>query len=334
MRSAETLRPWGQLKWLWPKLPKLRWKFVGCVGTEDRTLSAWQFFTAHTGTVDGGFFRIEDLPSRYSEKAKDITNNKVSDLLLIGKPADGIENLELLCSTEDILGRLESIITKCDGNVILDISCFPKRFFFPILRRLFHSDKIHNLLVCCGVPLAYGDDLSEDPTPWDALPTYGQLSYPDKVIETVFLGVGYLPLGFSEVFKTELKNLKVYPFLPVPPFSNRNWQFVNSIQSDIGEGALEEPIRVDSRNVSEAFDYLVARSQNGASPSLVAPFGPKTLSLAMALFSLCSGAPAYYTQPKVYSPNYSSGVALEDGAPSIWTYAIKINGQKVYRLPT
>lgn len=330
MLSSTTVRPWGTIGWLWPKLPQLEWTFLGCVSAEGRSIAAWRYFVEHTKSTNAGFLRIKDMPSRHFSEVQRLTEGRETELVKLGTPSEGISEHDLFCAAEDIKQRTDEIISSSNGNLVLDISSFPKRFFFPILRFLVSSTKIQSLLVCNTIPDKYGVELAEDPAPWEAIPTYAPVRMPEDPMEIVFLGVGYIPLGFGEILKNELASLKICPLLPVPPFSNRNWSFISSIESGLREGVVEEPIRIDARNASEAFDHMMAISKSGTTTGIVAPFGPKPLSLAMALFTLVSGYSAYYTQPRVYLPDYSTGVADDAGDSLIWTYCIRIEGNDYY----
>ncbi|HVM62830.1 MAG TPA: hypothetical protein VMV72_18360 [Verrucomicrobiae bacterium] len=59
----------------------------------------------------------------------------------------------------------------------------------------------------------------------------------------------------------------------------------------------------------------------------LAPFGPKPHTLAMALFAIHRDAGMYYTQPKSYNPNYSSGFGRT------WAYVVKWDGVCCYERP-
>ncbi|MNE96388.1 hypothetical protein D3C80_1945870 [compost metagenome] len=92
---------------------------------------------------------------------------------------------------------------------------------------------------------------------------------------------------------------------------------------------------MDGINVPEVFDAIGALTDFGERFAILAPFGPKPISLAMALYASrvytgqehCS---VNYTQPTVYNPDYSSGVKLQRGLPLINSYAIRLNGQNLY----
>src|SRR6266568_471685 len=61
-----TYRPWGLLKWVLEKTPKVKWSVFGCVGPEERSLAAIEHINEAGLVADSRFLRIEDPPSRYS----------------------------------------------------------------------------------------------------------------------------------------------------------------------------------------------------------------------------------------------------------------------------
>ena len=82
--------------------------------------------------------------------------------------------------------------------------------------------------------------------------------------------------------------------------------------------------RVHALDTSEAFDRICDITNHGRHDSILAPYGPKPISLAIALFAIQNGSPVYYTQPNYYSPEYSSGIKETYG------YWIKKDGTNLY----
>ncbi len=70
---------------------------------------------------------------------------------------------------------------------------------------------------------------------------------------------------------------------------------------------------------------------------VLAPYGPKPLSLAMCLFALSvpvEHRPAVvYTQPQVYAPKYSTGIGTVNGRPDVRGYAVTWAGHRLYGGP-
>lgn len=89
-------------------------------------------------------------------------------------------------------------------------------------------------------------------------------------------------------------------------------------------------------DVPSAFDALRTVTRNGERSCALAPFGPKTLSLAMCLFAIASDRAGrepvhvYYTQPRRYALDYTTGIKVVDGVPDIKAYCLRINGRDLY----
>ena len=86
------------------------------------------------------------------------------------------------------------------------------------------------------------------------------------------------------------------------------------------------------------FEAISRFTRGGTRTAALAPFGPKTVSLAMCLFALAaenagrSSVPAYYTQPKRYATNYTTGIKMIDRVPDVRAYVLRLDGNDLYRL--
>ena len=126
------------------------------------------------------------------------------------------------------------------------------------------------------------------------------------------------------------------PFPSMPPGFSQNWDFVRYIHEQGVEFHPRDIRRVDPFGLSIAFDHLCAQCVGHEGELILAPFGPKPISLAMALYALAredSGLPVTvgYTQPIAYSSEYSHGVKRDvDGKAIIHTYCVKLAGELLY----
>ena len=177
-----------------------------------------------------------------------------------------------------------------------------------------------------------GDPLAEDSNP-----------------ATLIIGVGYQPLQIIEIlshtrFGADRVKL-LFPFPSIPPGFVENWKFVSRIKkgwSELRKSELpaDAIIRVPTHDASIAFDQLIAHTNEGRALSVVlAPFGPKPISLAMCLLGIArrkEGIPTEigYTQPRIYHPDYSSGVDTRNGIPAVTAYCLRLGGRDLFSLPT
>ena len=90
---------------------------------------------------------------------------------------------------------------------------------------------------------------------------------------------------------------------------------------------------------SSTFDALSRVTRRGEAKAVLAPYGPKTTSLAMCLFACAANGgpgpqvPVYYAQPRRYDIGYSKQVRqTASGVDDIQAYCIKLNGKNLYKL--
>lgn len=253
---------------------------------------------------------------------------------------------------ESLKASLDTISGICDqasdisGNIVLDITSLPKRWFFPMLRYLSESEKVDNFQVIYTRGNEHALSLSENPELLRDLPTF--LSEDDREDhDFAFVGVGFHTHKMLQLFGDDraMSLQLLFPFPPGPPGIHRNWKFVQEVEmkvekdDSIVEGA--DPIsylHLDSTDVSQVFDAIRIVTEGGEKTSVMAPYGPKPFSLAMCLFALaCERAgkedvPVKYSQPQKYSIKYTSDAAYRHDVLESWAYGIKKSGKHIYEI--
>jgi hypothetical protein len=330
---GDTFRPWGQAHWVFGHLPRLSWSFLGCVGVEERSLGAWEVAVGQV-TLRGSFFlEIGDPPSRFSAAIRSKIEDRRTCLQVIGQP-DEVKSINLFCSLQQLFDLIDPFFAGCSEDLIIDTSSFPKRFFFPIVKRAKLSGRFRNLMLMYTVPQIYTmDALSEDPEPWRELPYFMTNMSTHSDVRLALIGVGFLPMSLPEVLVDQYPEIEVRLLMPFPagPFGfNRNWQFIRELQDSFPRVA--SPVRVDARDVPDVFDHLCAITAGGARKSILAPYGPKPLSIAFCLFAIETDSPVFYTQPRVYHPDYSEGIAQIGGLPLVMSYVLRMQETDLYRV--
>lgn len=336
-------RPSGPLRWMLEKFSSIPdWSIVGSVSAEARSLAAISELRVLGRLGSASFLGIEPAsgkkPNRFRSKiAKKLKAGQKATEKVGGKGTVCV-TVDLLCREEGLIRALRACLDRCGSNLILDISSMPKRFFFPLIAQALRSGNFDNILVAYSSPEAYGEPLAEDPLPWNALPMFGAIDLPSH--SKLIIGVGYQSLRLHEIVDGVLDPDSVELLLPFPsahPGFRKNWEFIRKIRMQLDrlqEGAIR---RVPVKDASIAFDRIVGSSNGGANPCILAPYGPKPVSLAMCLFGICCQdknvrVELGYTQPQVYSDEYSIGIASgTDGNPSIHAYCIKLNGVDLYQ---
>jgi len=294
----------------------------------------WQWLKSHQSVAESLFVKIKNPPCRFDGLITTLSSNQMAKAQSIGLPSMGVSDMDLFSIDEQLVRTADGFLAVCSSSVILDITSFPKKFFFPFLHRLLLSTKIKNLLVTYTSPGRYYDGpLAEDHKPLAPLPLFRAQRVGDKV-DVVIVSVGFMPLGladFLEKYKNQVETKTLFPFPPGPPGFQRNWRFINALRRDYPE-AVKSPIRVDGHDVSDAFNHIRMITGDGKNRCEFGPFGPKPLSLAMCLYARLSRSVVRYTQPTVYHPQYTTGIRTVEGRPSIHTYCVRLNGVDLYQI--
>lgn len=334
-------RPWGPLQWTLKHLQARSWSFFGTLSTEHRCLSTWNVINTSATINKSLIITIKDLPSSFDDEIELNINERKRDFLRIGGDPDAIKNHHLFELDDQIIIPIKEFAKQAGDNVIIDISSCPKKFFFLAIKFILKESGIKNIIATYTIPEKYGNDnfpLAQDPEPWRHIPSF-MPPYPEQNEKTLIVGVGYEPLGLPKMLEgDDFKNADVkllFPFPAPPQGFQKNWNFVRQLSPAFGASRYEI-VRVNTHNVSEIFDRILSLTDRGRRYSILAPFGPKPLSLAMCLFAISDKVQdnvrpsVYYTQPRVYHPRYSEGVKNISGIPSICSYCIRINGVNLY----
>ena len=330
-----TYRPWGLLPWVLTHLPSCSWSVLGCLGTEERCIAAWQYLSQNA-TVDRAYFcLVKDPNSRFqADTAACIAQRTVQFQQARGNISDVHEHA-LFARTGEIMKIAEGFISAGASNVLLDVTSFPKRFFFPLVKILMKSPQVRSFMVTYTMPLRYSHEpLAEDFQEWRALPLFSGSEYSTKP-EMLVVNVGYMAMGLPDQIEHGSPRMEVkllFPFPNAPASYQKTWRFVHKIEQNV-RGAQTEMKHVHAMDVSDAFDHISALTDQGRRPAVFAPYGPKPISLAMCIHALLTENPVFYTQPRTYTPEYSKGVMQIGGDMAIQAYCLRLNGRDLYTLP-
>lgn len=327
------------------RLTPRRWAFLGCVAHEERclsTLSALADFSISPTLV-----RIFDADPIDGQKERDSLDAQAKVAALIGNSSCNIVDTSLLATIDTI----EDIVNNCcDGfdSLIIDISSLPKRWFFVITRLVRENNNLSNIIFTYALGGKYADVLSSNPEIIRTIPTFTSMER-RSVCDVAFVGIGFHSQSVLNLFDVERPRSvsMLFPFPPGPPGISKNWRFVEKLELSIraeeanaldADSAGVRHLHVGALDVPQNFNALKKLTADGTKTSLVAPYGPKPVSLAMCLFSLAAEAagkaevPAYYSQPTRYSLDYTTGTANNDGNSVIFAYPIRLNSRDYYTL--
>lgn len=315
------------------------WLLIGAISPQDRCLSIIRHKSKSFVLAHAAFLEIVDEPSGFLEESE--LRRGANRLLWQGEIAGLSHELHTYGLLEPIR-RLQKLVAQWVSgphkqNVMLDVSCLPERFFFPILRWLVQSDAVENLVVTCMSPAKYtAEDLAYNPQDWAQLPTFvSDRDPPEPDVKRVIVGAGFLPFSLPDWLKKTYidPNVKVSVMLPFPASPSnvkRAWEFVRQIEVDVALLDERQLVRVGADDLSACFDRLQAITRNGSIPSVFAPYGPKSHSVAMCLHAIQMGAEVFYTQPSFYHPKYTTGIKMDLDVPAGHAYAVRINKKMLY----
>lgn len=322
-------RPWGPIDWALALSTRKQWHFVGTIGTEERSICSWRHLTHQNLVANRQFALIEDVDSeKYGERTRTALAARLAEFLHHGGNEDLIARMPVMSELFRVIGFVQD--AAASESVVLDITSFPKRFFFPILRKLAGSSQVKNLLLTYTSPASYapeGQPLYEDIEPWGVLPGFGgaQTTNEQWVVSMGFL-VESLCRYVGDNPETKMKLLIPFP----APLSalRRTWESVANLEH--GRDGRFEKFRVETLDMSAAFDRIRSIAGMPEKSLAFAPFGPKPISAAMCLYSMQRGSSVHYPQPTLYHPEYSRGILKNNPSEAISAYWVKHAGENLY----
>lgn len=328
--------PWGSLQWLKMGLPDRRWTFIGCLAHEDRSLAA--FDRSGASGADSFFVRIFDDDTAFPAEEKESLDRKRKEAIERGVPPQNVIDSTLFASLDEIESSVLAA-SKRSTSIILDISTFPKRWFFPLIRFVLSDGLFTDVVATYTGVSSYAPELASNPEVVKPIPTFiGREARTQS--DYAFISVGFHAYSILNLFDSERpKNLlMLFPFPPGPPSYMRNWRFVERFERAIkvpeSDNNIIEHLRISALDAPQNFSAMMNATNFGESTSFLAPFGPKPVSLAMCLFALYAertgrpSVPIYYSQPRSYSLSYSSGMAA--GVFSTAAYPLKLSNRILY----
>lgn len=330
-------RPWGLLHQVLSRLEcGAKWDLIGAVSFEERCNGALEILSKTKRLGNRFLFDITDTSPRYREKARAKTNAHIGRAKSLGIDEKDILNIDLLSPANAYVGAIESFLNQSDGHVILDISSLPKRIFYPCLKLALANPKVKSLIAAYSCPESYTEEsLATDTDPFGGFPLFSPATVHLEEPKVIIVGVGYLPFdltGLTQQLSSKVPVNVLFPFPPGPPSFQRNWQFLLDIFGEAQSSLIPEPIRVDARDASYAFDLISDITDKGGKNSYLLPYGPKPHSFAMALHFLGGKGKdqLLYTQPKAYHYDYSIGLKRQGDFPETYGYCVILNKKNLY----
>lgn len=335
------LRPWGHLDWLLGKVGGADWSLLGCLGTEERStavphhLGRQSFERARLVTIrEPQPLDSEAIAARLQNRRNALHERDYGD--------GDFRDADLLADLDEVRSNLLELLDAGARKLIIDITSLPTIWFFPLIQLALEEARLTDIIVTYTSAIGYAEVLSENSGPLRPLPGFfvedGRSQH-----DSIVVGIGFEPLGLVPLLQDQRasKIRLIFPFPPGPPGHHRNWMFVKQIETLTQSEQIDPPDRVHIHmyDCPQVFDALCDMTAVGTETSLLAPYGPKTVSLAMCLFSLAAASadrprvPVLYAQPLRYAIDYTTGIKMRGDVPDITAYSIRMNGRNLYAFP-
>lgn len=323
-----SIRPWGKLDWLMPKIGHRDWVALVCASFEPRCVAVPHWLSkSHKGSHY--CLNITDPENRYSSVIRQKTSEHERTIKgLIGNNLT-ITHEELLAPPGQWNALAQQLCSASDRSVMLDITCMPKRAFLFIVKRLLESNAIQDLVVCYTKPQGYKEgQLTEDALPPSAIPGFSRIENSDKEPTTI-VSVGYMAFNLGDLLEQQKGKTArfLFPFPPGSPGFRRSWRLLHELSR--GVPIQTEIKRIHSMDMFAALDWLKSVAGSSSGNIDMIPLGPKphTLAMGLAFPEMGDSAEISYSQPKIYHPEYSQGISRDEvGNAEIYAYCLRRSG--------
>lgn len=325
-------RPWGPIDWALELSDVAVWDFVGVIGTEERSLCSWSYLKPSGLVRNELFAEIHDIDSeKYGQRSRDALDVRRNEFYQLGGAATSIERFDIMAELF-LINDFAQRVSNLGPSLILDVTSFPKRFFFNILKTLVNNPVIQNLFITYTSPADYApnnEPLYEDQIHWTTIPGFGG-SGATEVLWIV--SVGFLVDSLQRyVVDNPMERMKILVPFPAPLSARRKTVEALASLEEGYEGRFEK-FRIEPHDMSTAFDRISILAGKYSSELAFAPFGPKPISAAMCLYAIQKNSSVHYQQPTVYHPEYSRGILNNDPKAAITGYWVKHKGENLYSL--
>lgn len=334
-------RPWGHIDWLMGRLGADGWSLLACAGSEERSTA----LACHFGRARLDHARIvaiRDPEPLDGAELDALLARRKTELSAAAFAQGEIQDVRLLEGLDEIRSHVAVLADAGAHRLIIDITSLPKLWFFPMLQAALDDDRLTDVIATYTSAPRYAKILSENIGVLRPLPGFfaddGRTVHDSMIVGIGFESTPLLPLLQDHRAR---KIRLIFPFPPGPPAHRRNWMFVKQIEALTKSEDIDPPDRVHIHmyDCPQVFDALVEMTRNGEDSSALAPYGPKTVSLAMCLFSMAVAArglarvPVFYAQPMRYALDYTTGISLRGGAPDCTGYCLRVRNRNLYDLP-
>ena len=326
-------RPWNLVRKALCEVTPDEWGFIGCLSFEDR----FDAVARQCGVLSAKslWFKFHNQRSSSAAIVLDRISKNEQKMSRLPNWSYTVEEHPLLGNLAGIRLGFDKLLSTGISRLVLDISCLPKAVFFPLLRFAIEAGQLKDIVIGYSIPEKYAESpLAAELNPMMGLPGMMPQQTDTAQDPKLFIAsIGYLPFDVQELeqqFGGKTPMEVIFPFPSSNPAYQRNWDLMQQLFSDQSPGE-KSPRRVDARDMSRVYDIISAEDSRVEGSVLLLPFGPKPHAAAMAIRAIQRGHEVYYTQPKYYNPEYSSGVKKHScGDEESYAYWIKSDGVMLY----
>lgn len=323
------MKPWGPVEWIFKKLPDTKWSLISSISFEDRSLAInssriYDIIDFHSAIL------ISPLQNEFTTQIEDRIRQNEVKANQISKLKIEICPFTLMEKTGVINKYINGVISRSNGNIVVDISSMPKRFFLFVVKRLLDSIEVKSLVVVYARPKRYKEGiLTGQSLPHAPFSGFNRTEVEEKSTD-VIISVGYGSFNLADILQENggKELTMIFPFPPGSPGYRRNWNLLHKFLKD-WQNQIDIK-RIHSMDLFGVINWLENYIQNnGAGRNIeMIPLGPKPHALAMSLVyrKFSNISEVAYAQPQVYHPNYSTGIAVNsNGSADITAYCLRVN---------
>lgn len=247
----------------------------------------------------------------------------------------------LFSGLDDMRSHVTALADRGATGLILDITSFPKMWFFPLVQAALAEKRLADVIVTYTSGTGYAEHLSENTAPLRVLPGFFAEDGRSRH-DSLIVGIGFEPLSLVPLLSDQVSDRVrlIFPFPPGPPGHRRNWMFVKQIEDLTLQQQMDpDRVHIHMYDCPQVFEALCEMTDNGAQTAAIAPYGPKTVSLAMCLYALAVAeadlprVPVYYAQPQRYALDYTDGIGTFGKAPDARGYCLRLKDRDLYSIP-
>ena len=321
---------WGLLRLLLQSLLPRQWHLVVCAGPEERSSAAAEVVAGSGVTVaSGNCLRLAVPKDRFSDEREKRIAASLARLETAIPLKLKLTGMELFGTSEPLDEMVNEWVSSGRQHILLDISTMPKKIFFPLLRLILRTRAFATVIAIYSRPLRYAEQpLAEDPEPPLPLPLFRPEAAPPQATGGI-VALGLEVLGIVDLLEDGGGPESIHVLFPIqsnPDESNRTWTFMQRLRS-ASPKRFTPPRHLSPLDYGEAYSFIRTLTDDFQGHWWLAPYGPKPVSLAMAVAAIQRDWPVYYSQPTIYNPAYSTGIGTEGREAAVYGYLLVSQGE-------